>query len=64
MKRAKEGYKITELGEIPNEWKIAKIEDLIIMLKSGLSRNLKEQDVGIPCIRSNNIDMERYLRMI
>ncbi|MDK3223295.1 restriction endonuclease subunit S [Clostridium perfringens] len=54
-KEAREGYKMTELGEIPNEWSIKKIGDLIHYMKSGLSRNLKEDDIGIPCIRSNNI---------
>ena len=54
-KEAREGYKMTELGEIPNEWSIKKIGDLIHYMKIGLSRNLKEDDIGIPCIRSNNI---------
>ncbi|WP_338842528.1 restriction endonuclease subunit S [Clostridium perfringens] len=54
-KEVREGYKMTELGEIPNDWSIKKIGDLIQCMKSGLSRNLKEDDIGIPCIRSNNI---------
>lgn len=45
-KEAREGYKMTELGEIPNEWSIKKIGDLIHYMKSGLSRNLKEDDIG------------------
>lgn len=48
-------FKKTELGNIPKEWKIKKIYDLVQYMKSGLSRNLKSDDIGIPCIRSNNI---------
>lgn len=48
-------FKKTKLGNIPKEWKIKKIYDLVQYMKSGLSRNLKDDDIGIPCIRSNNI---------
>lgn len=48
-------FKKTELGYIPKEWKIKKIYELVQYMKSGLSRNLKDDDIGIPCIRSNNI---------
>ena len=46
---------MTEFGEIPSEWEVCSIEQVISFMKSGLSRNLKDDDVGIPCIRSNNI---------
>ena len=55
MKKIREGYKITEFGEIPEEWDIGSIDELTTFIKSGLSRNLKDENVGIPCIRSNNI---------
>ena len=55
MKKIREGYKMTEFGEIPSEWEVCSIEQVISFMKSGLSRNLKDDDVGIPCIRSNNI---------
>ncbi len=48
-------FKKSEVGEIPVEWKVDKISNLVNHLKSGLSRSLKEENVGIPCIRSNNI---------
>ncbi len=48
-------FKKTEIGEIPEEWEVKKIDDLMQYMKSGLSRNLKDDDIGIPCIRSNNI---------
>ncbi|OAA87801.1 Type-1 restriction enzyme EcoKI specificity protein [Clostridium ljungdahlii] len=53
--RCRSGYKMTELGEVPEEWEIRKFGDVLSFMKSGLSRNLKEEDVGIPCIRSNNM---------
>ena len=28
VKKIREGYKITELGEIPEEWEVKKLEDL------------------------------------
>ena len=55
MKKIREGYKITEFGEIPVEWNIGSIDELTTFIKSWLSRNLKDENVGIPCIRSNNI---------
>lgn len=57
----KEGYKKTELGWIPKEWEVKKVGEIVKALKSGLSRNLKEQNVGIPCIRSNNIKNNRLV---
>ena len=49
-------FKKTEIGEIPDEWSIKTIGDVINLIKSGLSRSLKDEDIGIPCIRSNNIN--------
>lgn len=55
MEKVREGYKMTELGEIPEGWGVESVGENAQVLKSGLSRNLKDEDVGIPCIRSNNI---------
>lgn len=49
-------FKKTEIGEIPNEWSIKTIGEVVKLIKSGLSRSLKDEDIGIPCIRSNNIN--------
>lgn len=57
----KEGYKKTEVGIIPKEWTIIRVGDLVTSLKSGLSRSLKDENVGIPCIRSNNIKNNRLV---
>ncbi len=55
MTKIKEGYKETEIGVIPEDWKVCKIDDVISFLKSGLSRKLSDTDIGIPCLRSSNI---------
>lgn len=57
----KEGYKRTEVGIIPEEWNVVKVGELVNTLKSGLSRSLKDENVGIPCIRSNNIKNSRLV---
>ncbi|MEI7885592.1 MAG: restriction endonuclease subunit S [Clostridia bacterium] len=48
-------FKETEIGRIPKEWEVCKIEDVISFMKSGLSRKLSDSDIGIPCLRSSNI---------
>ena len=37
------------------EWKIIKLGDVLSELKSGLSRELSNDDIGLPVIRANNI---------
>ena len=48
-------YKQSELGWIPKEWEAKSIEDYTSLLKSGLSRLLSQQDIGIPVLISGNI---------
>lgn len=52
---APELYKESELGWIPKEWEDSSLGDYISFLKSGLSRLLSEQDIGIPVLISGNI---------
>lgn len=40
---------------IPSGWSISKLGDYTIDMRSGLSRKLNDEDIGIPVIRSNNI---------
>ncbi|WP_337983039.1 restriction endonuclease subunit S [Lysinibacillus sp. C5.1] len=42
--------------EFNDEWKTYSIGDITESLKSGLSRLLQHQDIGIPVIRANNIE--------
>lgn len=50
-----EGYKKNKSDIIPEEWKVARLGDYVIDMKSGLSRKLNDTDIGLPVIRSNNI---------
>jgi type I restriction enzyme S subunit len=59
LEKVKQGYKMTELGEIPEEWEVKRFGEIFSFMKSGLSRNLKDDDIGIPCIRSTNIVDEK-----
>lgn len=53
-------FKKTEIGEIPEGWSIKTINDVVNLIKSGLSRSLKDEDIGIPCIRSNNMNNYKF----
>ena len=47
--------KDSPLGRIPVEWGFGKISHYISFIKSGLSRRLLEEDIGVPVITSTNI---------
>lgn len=51
----REGYKDSVLGEIPEDWDVVKLAEVTSEMKSGLSRKLSLQDIGVPVIRSNNL---------
>jgi type I restriction enzyme, S subunit len=57
MKRVREGYKITELGEIPVEWEVNKLEDICERIFVGIATSTIEYytDYGVPIIRNQNI---------
>ena len=48
-------FKKTAVGDIPVDWQIEKIANVTNLIKSGLSRKLSDENIGIPCLRSNNI---------
>ena len=48
-------FKQTELGEIPVEWEVERVSLIISQMKSGLSRSIVPQDIGIPVLISGNI---------
>lgn len=52
---APELYKESELGKIPKDWEVKRLDFYFSFLRSGLSRLLSEQDIGIPVIISGNI---------
>jgi type I restriction enzyme, S subunit len=48
-------YKESKLGMIPVEWDVDKIDLYVSFLRSGLSRLLSDEDIGIPVLISGNI---------
>lgn len=52
----KKGYKKTKLGWIPEDWEVINIGNLFSNTQSGLSRKLSDYDIGLPVLRSNNVD--------
>lgn len=45
----------------PHEWPVMKISDVSLLLKSGLSRKLSDDDIGLPVIRSGNIQNGQFI---
>ncbi len=56
---APELYKQSALGWIPKEWEVEELGTYISLLKSGLSRLLSHQDIGLPVLISGNIQNEK-----
>ena len=48
-------FKDSELGRIPKSWEVRRFGAVAMSIKSGLSRRLSSQDIGIPVINSGNI---------
>ncbi|MFX4303612.1 restriction endonuclease subunit S [Alicyclobacillus tolerans] len=48
-------FKQTEIGEIPTEWDVKTIGDILVDCQYGLSESLSTEPVGIPVLRMNNI---------
>lgn len=55
MSEVREGYKMTELGEIPSEWKVAPLNDLVIKITDGAHKTPKYTDIGVPFLRVTDI---------
>lgn len=58
MKKVREGYKIYEFGEIPNDWEIKKIGDIFNDLRAGSTPSRKIEDYytgDIPWITSGEL---------
>ena len=48
-------FKQTEIGEIPEKWEVMTVNEIVSLMKSGLSRRIVPQDIGIPVLISGNI---------
>ena len=56
MKRVREGYKITELGEIPEEWRLETMKNIIVSTQLGTNTLGKEGVInGIPMLKMGNL---------
>ncbi|WKN29758.1 restriction endonuclease subunit S [Porifericola rhodea] len=55
IKLKKNLYKKTKVGDIPENWDVRSLGNLIVEMKSGLSRKLADKDLGLPVLRSNNL---------
>jgi type I restriction enzyme, S subunit len=55
VKKVREGYKMTELGEIPNEWNVVKLKEVLELLKDGTHNPPKRTEIGIPLLSVENI---------
>lgn len=45
----------------PYKWPILKVSDVSTLLRSGLSRKLSDEDIGLPVIRSGNIQNGQFV---
>ena len=45
----------------PYEWPVVKLSEISTFLKSGLSRKLSDDDIGLPVIRSGNIQNGQFV---
>ena len=64
MKKVREGYKMTELGEIPEEWGIVTINKLIKCIDAGVSvnsedREAKDDEYGI--LKTSSVSYDKFL---
>ena len=58
MKQVREGYKMTELGEIPQEWEVKKLETIIKSTQLG-TNTLGKSDIknGVPLLKMGNLNI-------
>jgi type I restriction enzyme S subunit len=54
-----EQFKDSPLGRIPREWQKCQLSDLVAFIRSGLSRAITFEDIGLPVITSTNIVEDR-----
>lgn len=52
-------FKVTSIGEVPSIWNIHNFKDVLSGMKSGLSRRIVAEDIGIPVLISGNIQEDK-----
>lgn len=60
MKEVRQGYKMTELGEIPSEWEVEKLENLFVF-KNGLNKEKEFFGKGTPIVNYTDVFKKRGL---
>lgn len=55
VKKVREGYKMTELGEIPEEWEVKKLNEVTKLIKDGTHNPPPRTENGIPLLSAENI---------
>lgn len=60
MKNNSKDFKFTDLGRIPNYWKIIRLEQIIKEIKNGFASGKRDED-GIVQIRMNNVTTDGRL---
>ena len=48
-------FKNSPLGRIPTEWKVKRLNDVLIGRQYGISTSLTENPIGVPVLRMNNL---------
>jgi type I restriction enzyme, S subunit len=66
VKDVREGYKMTELGEIPEEWEVKNLIDLSAKILDGVHATPKYTNVGVKFlsvenVTQNNFDSTKYI---
>jgi type I restriction enzyme, S subunit len=66
VKGVREGYKMTELGEIPEEWEVKNLIDLSTKILDGVHATPKYTNVGVKFlsvenVTQNNFDSTKYI---
>lgn len=55
MSEVREGYKMTELGEIPRDWEVSTISDITNLIKDGTHNPPPRTVEGVPLLSAENI---------
>lgn len=55
MKKVREGYKMTELGQIPVDWEIRRLSEITLLIKDGTHNPPERTEKGIPLLSAENI---------
>ncbi|WP_457750794.1 restriction endonuclease subunit S [Thermococcus sp.] len=57
--QAKTRFKKTPIGEIPEDWEVVRLKDVLLILRNGLTSRQNKEGVGYPITRIETIAMER-----